>query len=129
MPSYPNMGTGTSKDVFNLHAIGGLTHSEVMPGIEPGSPDPKSSPQSLCHRGGIVSYATLCTHVLTLHISLSQMPKNPVKVGGSRPCLILVIDVSSSLPAGSVFTYSYNRKHTSLDLTLSIFIAKWITKC
>ena len=41
-----------SEDVFNLLAIRGPTRGEVMPGIEPGSSDPKPSPLPLCHRGG-----------------------------------------------------------------------------
>ena len=44
--------------------------------------------------------------VPTSHIVLSHTPKNPVKVGGSRPCLILQIVVSGSLPAGSDAIYS-----------------------
>ena len=40
----PDTGTGTSADVFNLLAIRGPTRGEGMPGIEPGSSDPQSSP-------------------------------------------------------------------------------------
>ena len=47
------MGTGTSEDVFNLLAIRGPTRGEGMPGIEPGSSDPQSSPLPLRHRGGL----------------------------------------------------------------------------
>ena len=46
------MGTGTSEDVLDLFAIGELTLGEGMPGIEPGSPDPKSSLLPLRHCGG-----------------------------------------------------------------------------
>ena len=46
------MGTGTSEDVFNLLVIKGPTPGEGIPGIEPGSLDPQSSPPSLHHRGG-----------------------------------------------------------------------------
>ena len=50
--AYPDTGTGTSKDVFNLLAIRGPTRGEGKPGIEPGSSDPQSSPLPLLHRGG-----------------------------------------------------------------------------
>ena len=50
--AYPDTGTGTSEDAFNLLAIRGPTCGEGMPGIEPGSSDPQSSPLPLRHRGG-----------------------------------------------------------------------------
>ena len=49
VPSQPDTGTGMSDDIFYLLAIRGPTCSEGMPGIEPGSSDPQSSPQPLCH--------------------------------------------------------------------------------
>ena len=50
--TYPDTGTGTSEDVFNILAIRGPTRGDVMLGIEPGSSDPQSSPLPLRHRGG-----------------------------------------------------------------------------
>ena len=41
-----------SEDLLKLLAIRGHTRSEDMPGIEPGSPDPKSSPLPLRQQGG-----------------------------------------------------------------------------
>ena len=52
--AYPDTGTGTSKDVFNLLAIRGPTHGEGKPGIEPRSSDPQSSPLPLRHCGGLI---------------------------------------------------------------------------
>ena len=52
VPNLPDTGTGTSEDVFNILAIRGPTRGEGMPGIEPGSSDPQSSPLPLRHRGG-----------------------------------------------------------------------------
>ena len=49
--AYPDTGTVTSEDVFNLLAIRGPTHGEGMLGIEPGSPVSQSSPLPL-HRWG-----------------------------------------------------------------------------
>ena len=53
---YPDTGTGTSEDVFNLLAIKGPTRGDRMPGIEPGSPDLQSTPLPLCHNGGWTHY-------------------------------------------------------------------------
>ena len=51
--AYPDIGTWMSEDVFNLLAIRGPICGEAMPGIDPGSSDPQSSPLPLRHRGGL----------------------------------------------------------------------------
>ena len=42
---------GASEKVFNLLAIRRPARGEGLPGIEPGYPDPQSSPLPLCQRG------------------------------------------------------------------------------
>ena len=42
--------------------------------------------------------SVLLLFILTPHISASQIPKNPMKVGGSLNCLKEQIGVSGSLP-------------------------------
>ena len=51
--AYPDTGTGTSEDAFNLLAIREPTRGEGKPKIEPGSSDPQSSPLPLRHRDGL----------------------------------------------------------------------------
>ena len=63
------MGTGTSEDVFCLLAIRGPTCDLRMPGIEPGSYDPKSSPLALCHRGGHKYSIRQITSAYHVHVS------------------------------------------------------------
>ena len=51
---------------------------------------------------------TTSSPALTFQRSLSQTPKNPVKFGGSNPCLIFTMGMSLR-PAGSVLRYSIAR--------------------
>ena len=57
VPAYLDTGTGTSEGVFNLLVIRGLARGEGIPGIEPESPDPQSSPLLIRHPGGRGSFS------------------------------------------------------------------------
>ena len=76
--AYPDTGTGTSEDVFNLLAIRGSTHGEGMPGIETGSSDPQSSPLPLRPRGGLFFIGKFGVLLSSTNKAKQAKPKFPL---------------------------------------------------
>lgn len=96
--------------------VGGKEKSEKQ-GVErewgkcgPGCPKPQSTPPSHWAVNADLldsKNAFPILSVLTLQIWESQAKNQPVKVGGSNPCLMIRIGVSGSRPLGWVCRYSW----------------------
>ena len=62
---------------------------------------------------------------LTLHLEGSQAANQPVKVGGSKPCLIRMMGVSGSLAPGCV---RRNSRQVGMTSFLSVSLDSWPTQ-
>lgn len=63
------------------------------------------------------AFFLLNIEMLTLHLAASQAVNQPVKVGGSKPCLVRTMGVSGSLAPGWVRRYSRHVIRDSLRST------------
>lgn len=70
-------------------------------------------PFSLSKQHGMAAPCLLVCHLLqksVYHLLESQPRNQPVNVGGSKPCFMMIIGVLLSLPEGSVSRYILAKK-------------------